>query len=74
MPAAILPDSAGIQFRLYARRYVARQMRPEGVRLETDNYYDLHKAVRAHIRKAKPYFGYFAGDLPGKFWVYRLWQ
>ncbi|MCB0548712.1 MAG: hypothetical protein KDD19_14120 [Phaeodactylibacter sp.] len=36
------------------------QMRPEGVPIEADNYYDLHKAVRAHIRKAKPYFGYFA--------------
>ncbi|MCB0587001.1 MAG: hypothetical protein KDD06_16980 [Phaeodactylibacter sp.] len=36
------------------------QMRPEGVPAKVDNYYDLHKAVRAHIRKAKPYFGYFA--------------
>lgn len=36
------------------------QMRPEGVPPEADNYYDLHKAVRAHIRQAKPYFGYFA--------------
>lgn len=36
------------------------QMRPEGVPAKVDNYYDLHKAVRNHIRKAKPYFGYFA--------------
>ncbi|MCO6478960.1 MAG: hypothetical protein J5I94_20165 [Phaeodactylibacter sp.] len=36
------------------------QMRPEGVPAQADNFYDLHKAVRAHIRTAKPYFGYFA--------------
>ncbi|MCB0596851.1 MAG: hypothetical protein KDD28_22395, partial [Phaeodactylibacter sp.] len=36
------------------------QMRPEGVPAQADNYYDLHKAVRAHIRQVKPYFGYFA--------------
>ena len=36
------------------------QMRPEGVPATVDNYYDLHKAVRNYIRKAKPYFGYFA--------------
>ncbi|MCB0579572.1 MAG: hypothetical protein KDD10_09730 [Phaeodactylibacter sp.] len=36
------------------------QMRPEGVPAQADNYYDLHKAVRAHVRQAKPYFGYFA--------------
>lgn len=36
------------------------QMRPEGVPLEVDNYYDLHKAVKARIRQEKPWFGYFA--------------
>ena len=36
------------------------QMRPQGVPAEAGFYYDLHKAVAIHIRKAKPYFGYFA--------------
>lgn len=36
------------------------QMRPEGVPAQADNYYGLHKAVRAYIRAVKPYFGYFA--------------
>jgi len=36
------------------------QMRPDGVPLEVDEYYDLHKAVGTHIKKKKPYFAYFA--------------
>ena len=36
------------------------QMRPEGVPAGVDDFYDPHKAVRNHIRKKAPYFGYFA--------------
>ena len=36
------------------------QMRPEGVPAKTDDYYDLHKAVRTYVQAVKPYFGYFA--------------
>jgi len=36
------------------------QMRKGGVPAKVDEFYDPHKAIRNHIRKAKPYFGYFA--------------
>lgn len=36
------------------------QMRPEGVPVEINTYYDPHKAVRNHIREKTPHFGYFA--------------
>jgi hypothetical protein len=36
------------------------QMRPDGVPAQTDFYYDIHKAVKQHLRQERPYFGYFA--------------
>lgn len=36
------------------------QMRPGGVPAETDDRYDLHRAVKEYIRKRVPRFGYFA--------------
>lgn len=36
------------------------QMRPEGVPAHPDEFYDIHKAIKAYIRQEKPYFGYFA--------------
>lgn len=36
------------------------QMRLEGVPSQPEPYYDLHQAVKTHVQKTKPYFGYFA--------------
>lgn len=36
------------------------QMRPSGVPPQADGYYDLHQAIRRHIRQKAPHFGYFA--------------
>ncbi|MFN8354827.1 MAG: hypothetical protein U0Y10_10305 [Spirosomataceae bacterium] len=36
------------------------QMRPDGVPAQPNLYYDIHKAIKAHIQQEKPYFGYFA--------------
>ncbi|MCB0631296.1 MAG: hypothetical protein R2824_32655 [Saprospiraceae bacterium] len=36
------------------------QMRPKGVPLKVDQYYDPHQALGLHIRKEVPYFAYFA--------------
>lgn len=36
------------------------QMRPGGVPKNPDEYYDLHRAVKLHIAKESPSFGYFA--------------
>ncbi|MEM1324844.1 MAG: hypothetical protein AAGI23_02760 [Bacteroidota bacterium] len=36
------------------------QMRAEGVLKNVDNFYDIHKAIKAHIRQFVPYFSYFA--------------
>ncbi|MCK6692458.1 MAG: hypothetical protein L6Q97_10185 [Thermoanaerobaculia bacterium] len=36
------------------------QMRREGVPKNPDEYYDLHRAVKLHICKTNPSFGYFA--------------
>ncbi|MCB0705672.1 MAG: hypothetical protein KDC34_10200 [Saprospiraceae bacterium] len=36
------------------------QMRPEGVPTHPDSYYDIHQALRQHIRQQRPWFGYFA--------------
>jgi hypothetical protein len=36
------------------------QMRPKGVPLNADEYYDPHLALGLHIRKELPYFAYFA--------------
>lgn len=35
------------------------QMRPTGVPLQADLYYDLHRAIKLHIQQSKPYFAYF---------------
>ncbi len=36
------------------------QMRAGGVPAKTDIFYDLHKFIKQHIAKEKPYFAYFA--------------
>jgi len=36
------------------------QMRPGGVPIEADTYYDPHRAVKRHIIRQAPYFAYFA--------------
>lgn len=36
------------------------QMRPTGVPANPDMFYDIHKAVKNHIKQEKHYFGYFA--------------
>ncbi len=36
------------------------QMRPEGVPFLPGEYYDIHGAIKRHIRKQAPWFGYFA--------------
>lgn len=36
------------------------QMHPEGVPAETDDFYDIHRYIKAHVRREKPWFGYFA--------------
>lgn len=36
------------------------QMRPEGVPIQTDDYYDPHRAVKTYIGAQVPYFAYFA--------------
>ena len=42
------------------------QMRPEGVPAETDDRYDLHRAVKNYIRTRTPRFGYFAESFLAK--------
>lgn len=36
------------------------QMHPAGVPAETDDFYDIHRYIKAHVRREKPWFGYFA--------------
>lgn len=36
------------------------QMRPAGVPTEAGPYYDIHRAVKNHIREQVPYFAYYA--------------
>ena len=36
------------------------QMRPEGVPGSIDEHYDLLRAVKRHIQRGVPHFGYFA--------------
>ncbi|MCY7352152.1 MAG: hypothetical protein LH606_16055 [Cytophagaceae bacterium] len=36
------------------------QMRPEGVPEQTDDFYDIHRYIKAHVRRSRPWFGYFA--------------
>ena len=36
------------------------QMRPDGVPAQTDDYYDIHRYIKAHVRRDRPWFGYFA--------------
>lgn len=35
------------------------QMRPAGVPLIADSFYDIHRYIKRHIQQNKPYFGYF---------------
>jgi hypothetical protein len=36
------------------------QMRADGVPAQTDIFYDIHKFIKQHIGREKPYFAYFA--------------
>jgi hypothetical protein len=36
------------------------QMRPGGVPAHPDDFYDIHRFIKAHIRRERPWFGYFA--------------
>lgn len=36
------------------------QMHPDGVPKHPDDFYDIHRYIKAHVRREKPWFGYFA--------------
>lgn len=67
-PRTFVWDYVATQYREVANRYNLDfmrgdmshvQMRPQGVPLIADPYYDLHKHIKNNIQQDKPYFGYF---------------